>query len=79
MKVKVKRIEQTGSFRATDEQGAWHTLYIFTSLLEADPSLGILSVQTIWTEDGERVERIGRGEYLTAWGEVLRSDDPDAP
>jgi hypothetical protein len=82
-KVKVRRIERIGSFRATDERGDCHTLHVFASLFEvgppADLPAGIQDARSIWTEDGELVDRIGRGEYRTEWGEILRSDDPDAP
>jgi hypothetical protein len=83
MAAKVKRIEQTGSFRAADEHGEWHTLHVFSSLIDAGPltglHAGIQGIQSIRTDDGESVERVVRGEYRTAWGETLRSDDPDAP
>lgn len=78
-KARVRRIEQTGRFRAVDPHGEWHTLHVFDSLIAAGTRAGTLGVQSIRTEDGECVERIVRGEYLTAWGEALRSDDPDAP
>ena len=78
-KTNVRRIEQTGRFRATDEQGKWHTLHVFASLIADAPRVGILGVQSIRTEDGEVVEWIARGEYLTTWGATLRSDSPDAP
>jgi hypothetical protein len=78
-KAKVRRIERTGSFRATGESGGWHTLHVFSCLLEAGPPAQLRGVRSIWTEDGEGVDRIGRGEYRTAWGETFRSDDPDAP
>ncbi len=83
MTAKVRRIEETGHFRAIDEHGQWHTLHVFASLIAAGPlagpDVGGLGVQSIRTEDGESVERVGRGEYRTEWGETLRSDDPDAP
>jgi hypothetical protein len=83
MTAKVKRIERTGSFKATDEHGVWHTLHVFASLLASGaldgPRAGDRGIRSIWTEDGESVERVGRGEYRTEWGETLRSDDPDAP
>jgi hypothetical protein len=79
MTARVKRIEQTGRFRATDEHGEGHTLHVFASLVEVGPPAGALGVQSIRTEDGESVERIVRGEYRTEWGETLRSDDPDVP
>jgi hypothetical protein len=83
MAAKVRRIERIGSFRATDEHGEEHTLHVFASLVQAGPPAGpdaaIRGMQSIRTEDGESVERVGRGEYRTEWGETLRSDDPDAP
>ena len=79
MTVKVRRIEQTGRFTATDEHGERHTLHVFASSLEDGPHAGRLEVRSIRTEDGESVERVVRGEYRTEWGETLRSDDPDAP
>jgi len=79
MATKLKRIEQTGRFRATDNEGEGRTLYIFTSSIEAGPDAGRLVIRSIHTEDGELVERVGRGEYRTDWGETFRSDDPDAP
>jgi hypothetical protein len=79
MAAKVKRIVQTGRFHATDEQGEERTLHVFASSLEDGPPAGRLEVRTIRTEDGESLERVGRGESRTEWGETLRSDAPDAP
>jgi hypothetical protein len=79
MAVKVKRIVQTGRFRATDERGECHTLHVFASSIEDGPHAGRLEVRSVRTEDGESLERVGRGEYRTEWGEAFRSDDPDAP
>ena len=83
MTAKVRRIEQTGRFTATDEHGQGHTLHVFASLVQAGPpagpDAGTRGMQSIRTEDGEGVERIVRGEYRTEWGETLRSEDPDAP
>jgi hypothetical protein len=82
-KGKVRRIERIGSFTAIDEHGEGHTLHVFASLFEVGPLAGppaaAPGVQSIRTEDGEGVERVGRGAYRTEWGETLRSDDPDAP
>jgi hypothetical protein len=82
-KGKVRRIERIGSFRAIDEHGEGHTLHVFASLFEVGPPAGrpagTQGARSIWTEDGELLERIGRGEYRTEWGEAFRSDDPDAP
>jgi hypothetical protein len=79
MAAKVKRIEQTGRFRATDERGEGHTLHVFASWIAAGGPAGRLEVRSIHTEDGECLDRVVRGEYRTAWGETFRSDDPDAP
>jgi hypothetical protein len=83
MTAKVKRIERTGGFTAIDEHGVRHTFHVFASLVEGGPLAGteggIRGIQSIWTADGEGVERIARGVYRTAWSETLRSDDPDAP
>ncbi len=83
MTAKVRRIERIGSFTATDERGERHTLHVFASLIATGPLAGrdaaILGMLSIRTEDGESLERVGRGEYRTEWGETLRSDDPDAP
>ena len=79
MAAKVRRIERIGSFQATDEQGERRTLHVFASSIEADSPAGRLEVRSIYTEDGELVDRVVRGEYRTAWGETLRSDDPAAP
>jgi hypothetical protein len=78
-KVRVRRIERTGSFRATGEDGGRYTLHVFASLFEAGPPAGVQGARSIWTEDGDLLERVGRGEYRTEWGEAFRSDDPDAP
>jgi hypothetical protein len=83
MTARVKRIEQTGRFRAADEHGEGHTLHVFSSLIDAGPLAGLHAgfqgIQSIHTEDGECLDRVVRGEYRTAWGETFRSDDPDAP
>jgi hypothetical protein len=82
-KGKVRRIERTGSFKAIDESGEEHTLHVFASLVQAGPAAGPdagpRGMQSIRTEDGEGLERVGRGAYRTEWGENLRSDDPEAP
>jgi hypothetical protein len=67
---RVRRIEQTGRFRALDEHGEWHTLHVFASLVAAGPGAGVERVQSIRTEDGEVVGRVARGEYRTEWGEA---------
>jgi hypothetical protein len=83
MTARVKRIERTGSFTATDAHGRPHTLHVFISIIDTGPFKGphaeIMGVQAIRTEDGEKVSRVGRGEYQILGGETLRSDDSDAP
>lgn len=59
------------TFIALDEDGRRHVLRVMLGLL-GGPRRVVL-------DGGGELERIGRGEYLTPWGERLTSDDPDAP
>jgi hypothetical protein len=55
------------SFVARDEDGRRHVLRV----LPGPPRVVL--------EGGGDVERAGKGRYVTPWGEVLVSDDPEAP
>src|SRR3954466_16388538 len=82
-KAKVRRTGRPGSSRAIEESGELHTPHVFASLFEVGPPPGLAAetqgARSIHTADGECLDRVGRGEYRTAWGETFRSDDTDAP
>jgi hypothetical protein len=78
------RVEQTGSFIATDERGGRHWLLVFTEYVRV-PSTGKGGAKEkegatcIRTSEGKHVERQGKGKYkIMETGIVLTSDDPDA-
>jgi hypothetical protein len=78
------RVEQTGSFIATDERGGRHWLLVFTEYVRmpakgkggAKEKEGATSIRTT---EGKPVDRRGKGEYrVMETGIKLTSDDPDA-
>jgi hypothetical protein len=70
------------SFLATDEDGRRHTLRVLPGKrgtpTPGDPTGRIPGPGRIVLEGGGEVERVGKGRYVTPWGETLVSDDPDA-
>jgi hypothetical protein len=78
-----KRIEHTGSIRATDDLGRSRTLHLYTEYADAGDSGGPLAIPVkliIKTEEGQHVNRSDKGSYqIAATGENLRSNDPKAP
>jgi hypothetical protein len=78
------RVEQTGSFIATDERGGRHWLLVFTEYVRI-PATGKGGAKEkeaatrIRTTEGKHVERRGEGKYkVIETGIELTSDDPDA-
>ncbi len=79
-----KEIRQTGTFVAKDKNGADQSLYIFTEFIDAsdsdDPYAKIEAKKYLETENGLKVNRLEKGKYqIVASGEILHSDDPNAP
>ena len=79
-----KEGRHTGSFVAVGEDGTERTVHMFTDILDAgtraDPHRELPGLRALQTEDGEAVNRVDKGKYeIVVTGEVLRSDDPDAP
>jgi hypothetical protein len=68
---------------AVDSDGRRHTLKVLPGARGVptpdDPTGRIPGPRRIILEGGGEVERLGRGRYLTPWGEVLTSDDEDSP
>ena len=80
----LKEERHTGSFEATGEDGGKRVIHIFTAILDAgtrgDPNAEIPGLRSLKTDDGETVNRLEKRKYqVVATGEILRSDDPDAP
>jgi hypothetical protein len=71
------------TFLARDEDGRRHTLRVLPSLRGTptpdDPLGRIPGPRRVVLEGGGELERVGKGRYVTPWGERLESSDPDAP
>ena len=79
-----KEVRHTGSFVAVSEDGAERTIHIFTDILDArtfnDPHAELPGLRQLRTERGDAVNRLDKGKYqIVVTGEILRSEDPDAP
>ena len=81
----LKRRDHVGSFDAYDEHGAAYTLDVYVDIIAAgtlvDPNAERRSLQpSILTGRGQPVNRLEKGRYqVVVTGEILVSDDPDAP
>ena len=72
------------SFVATDDAGNEYTVDIYTEIIDAgshDQAGEVLEgIKRLCTEDGMAVNRIKKGIYqVVITGEIIKSDDPDAP
>lgn len=79
-----KDIRHVSSFSAVGEDGRTETIHVFVDVLDAgtraDPNAGIEGLKLLRTDTGDAVNRLEKGEYeVVATGEILRSDDPNAP
>src|SRR5262245_44708391 len=79
-----KRLRKKGSFIAKDAQGRSRLLYVWVHITDVghilDPDAEIEGVIEIRTESGRNVRVIAKGQYeIVQTGEVLTSDDPEAP
>ncbi len=80
----VKYVRHTGSFVAQAEDGSDRLMHVWTKIHDvgtfADPEAELRGLQELRTEDGQAVERLDKGKYqVVATGEILVSDDPEAP
>src|SRR5215813_5026358 len=79
-----KRLRKKGSFIAKDAQGRSRLLYVWVHITDVghilDPDAEIEGMIEIRTESGRNVRVIAKGQYeIVQTGEVLTSDDPEAP
>ena len=77
-------LRQTGSFVATSEDGEEYTIHEFTKFIDVgtrrDPTRQIRGLRELRTEDGRAVNHLEKGRYeIVQTGQILMSDDPDAP
>ncbi|MGD0768462.1 MAG: hypothetical protein ABSB42_09750 [Tepidisphaeraceae bacterium] len=80
----VKRHEQKQSFDAVDDTGNRQTLHVFVDIIDAghfgDPDAEIEGMRAIRTNDGKSVNWLGAKKYqVVSTGQILTSNDPDAP
>ena len=80
----VERRDFVRSFRAYDDLGGEHHLFLFAKAVDAADPEGPRGGRAplapeIWMADGRALEYLVKGRYRAASGELLRSDDPDAP
>jgi hypothetical protein len=73
-----------GSFVAKGDDGKDYIIEIYVDLVDVgthdDPNATIEGLKTLQTEDGLKINRIGKGEYkLIQTGLRLHSISPDAP
>jgi len=79
-----KRLRKKGSFIAKNAQGRSRLLYVWVHITDVghilDPDAEIEGMIEIRTESGRNVRVIAKGQYeIVQTGEVLTSDDPEAP
>jgi hypothetical protein len=80
----VKRSDKKKSFDAVDTAGKRRTLHVFVDIIDAghfgDPDAEIEGMRAIRTSDNKSVNWLGSKKYqVVETGEILTSDDPDAP
>ena len=79
-----QRLRKKGSFIAKNAQGRSRLLYVWVHITDVghilDPDAEIEGMIEIRTESGRNVRVIAKGQYeIVQTGEVLTSDDPEAP
>lgn len=80
----VKRRDEKQSFDAIDANGNRKRLHVFVDIIDAghfgDPDAEVEGMKAIRTSEGESVNWVGAKTYqLVSTGQILTSDDPDAP
>ena len=82
-----KRIDPTGSFTATGEDGTPYTVHEFTEIQDIASSVDhdaerqgpkFLEID-LGGGKTEGLTRISKGRYTSPSGKIFRSDDPKAP
>ncbi len=82
-----KRVDPTGSFTATGEDGKAYTVHEFTEIMDigtsADPDAERQGPKFLKIDlEGGKTEdltRIRKGRYTSPSGHIFQSDDPKAP
>ena len=82
-----KRIDPTGSFTVTGEDGDLYTVHEYTEIQDigtaADPDAERQGPKFLEIDLGggktEGLTRISKGRYTPPSGQILQSDDPKAP
>ena len=79
-----KDIRHKFSFDAVDDDAKTHALHVFVEIIDAgtldDPNAEVEGIKRIRTDSGDDVNRLEQGRYkVVATGQILRSDDPNAP
>ena len=75
----MKKLSQT--FEAVDSNGRQHMVYVYTERIQAGNSEEPAAEEgagELRTDDGVRLTRTAKGQYVTIFGLRLRSNDPDA-
>jgi hypothetical protein len=80
----VKRKELKKTFNAVDIAGKRRTLRQFVDIIDVghvgDPDAEVEGIKAILTSEGNHVNWLGSKQYrVVETGELLTSDDPDAP
>lgn len=73
----------TGTFIARGSDGRDYTVHVYTEYISAgsfdDPDAVIEGMKGLHTSTGQRVNRLGKGQYqIVSTGVALRSDSPEA-
>ena len=72
-------------FEARSENGAVHTLHVYEDIIAVPHAIAasdaaVPGLPSFATADDQPVWRLDKGKYqVAATGEILNSDDPDAP
>ena len=72
------------TFKARNDDGKEYTIEVYRDVIVAEELGGkrteVEDPQTLMTSHGQAVNRLGKGKYaIVQTGEVLSSDDPNAP
>jgi hypothetical protein len=69
-----------GRFIAYDDHGRGYEIRYSTENLDTDTSEEAISETELWTDAGELVERLRKGEYrMVQSGVIIQSNSPSAP
>jgi hypothetical protein len=75
----MKKLSQT--FEAVDSNGRQHKVCVYTERIQAgncEEPAAEEGAGELRTDDGVRLTRTAKGQYVTIFGLRLRSNDPDA-